>query len=516
MKRFTILSGLGMALFLVSVAYAAIPQLINFQGILKDGSGNPVANGSYSVIFTIYDAPSAGNVLWAETTSVSTTSGLFSVLLGSANPVPDSAFQDTARYLGVKVGADPEMTPRQKLVSVGYAYESAQWTSAAQNLFRLSGNVGIGTNIPLGLLHLKGSNYKLLLESSGNADVVIGRADATRYGNYILADGDPSVGANNRWAIGLRNGDSKLHLYDEVNSSNVMVLQPGGNVGIGTASPAAQLHVHDPINSILGSRLMLTQAAGGSTIFDGLAVIGTPPKGYLWNYENGPLIFGTNDAERLRIDSAGNVGVGIDAPAARLQVGLAGIEGTPPFIAGTQIVAQATNGGNWAHMAIISSSSGQSRLNFGDASNDDQGSVAYNNFNDAMFFITAAAERMRITNTGNVGIGTSAPNSRLQVNGALATAVTAITVNSTLNESHSIVLASTPGVSDVVITLPTAVGIAGRQYTIKKADAAAHTVVVDANGAETIDGAFLYNLTAQNKYVTLVSNGANWFVIANN
>ncbi len=415
MKRLTNFLRLGFFLTLSSVSFASVPQLINFQGILKDGSGNPVADGSYSAIFTIYDDPAAGAVLWAETTSVVTTSGLFSVLLGSTNPVPDSAFKDTSRYLGVKVGADPEMTPRQKLASVGYAYESAQWTSAAQNLFRLNGNVGIGTSNPLGLLHLKGGNHKLLLESSGNADMVIGRADVTRYGNFILADGNPSIGANNRWAIGLRNGDSKLHLYDEVNSSNVMVLEPGGNVGIGTTSPAAQLHVHDPSNTILGSRLALTQAAGSSTIFDGMALICTSPKGYLWNYENGPSIFGTNNVERMRIDSAGNAGIGINTPTARLQVGSVGEEGTPACIAGTHIVAQATNADNWTHMAIISGSIGQARLNFGDGFNDDQGSVAYNNFNDAMFFITAAAERMRITSTGNVGIGTTAPQGALDV-----------------------------------------------------------------------------------------------------
>ncbi|MCI0595962.1 MAG: hypothetical protein L0Z48_05400, partial [candidate division Zixibacteria bacterium] len=258
MKRFKTFLGAGILLILATMVFAAVPQLINFQGVLKDGSGNLVADGSYSVIFTIYDAPAGGSVQWAETTSVTTSSGLFTVLLGSTNPVPDSAFNNPNRYLGVKVGADPEMTPRQQLVSVGYAYESAQWTTAGANLFRLNGNVGIGTNNPLGLMHLKGGNHKLFLESSGNADVVIGRADATRYGNYILADGDPSVGANNRWAIGLRNGDSKLHLYDEVNSSNVMVLEPGGNVGIGTVSPAAQLHVHDPGNTSNGARLTLT------------------------------------------------------------------------------------------------------------------------------------------------------------------------------------------------------------------------------------------------------------------
>jgi hypothetical protein len=59
MKRITILLGAGI-LILSSMVFAAVPQLINFQGILRDGSGNPVTNGSYSVTFTIYDAASGG------------------------------------------------------------------------------------------------------------------------------------------------------------------------------------------------------------------------------------------------------------------------------------------------------------------------------------------------------------------------------------------------------------------------------------------------------------------------
>ena len=132
----------------VATAWAAVPQLINYQGLLKDGSGNPVPNGNYTVVFTIYDALTGGTNLWSETQSVTTNGGSFTVLLGSVSPVPDSAFNDATRYLGIKVGTDPEMTPRQRLSSVGYSYVSSQWASLDTNVYRMKGNVGIGTASP--------------------------------------------------------------------------------------------------------------------------------------------------------------------------------------------------------------------------------------------------------------------------------------------------------------------------------------------------------------------------------
>jgi len=61
------------------------------------------------------------------------------------------------------------------------------------------------------------------------------------------------------------------------------------------------------------------------------------------------------------------------------------------------------------------------------------------------------------------------------------------------------------------ITLPTAVGIAGRMYTIKNSGAG--TVTIDGSGAETIDGAATVALSVQWTSKTVVSTGTNWITI---
>lgn len=101
---------------------AAVPQLISAQGKLTDQQGAPLLSGNYSITFVIYDAPTGGGVKWTETNPlVNVADGQFNVLLGSINSIDDSVFAGVERYLGVRVGEDPEMTPRSRLVSVGYA-----------------------------------------------------------------------------------------------------------------------------------------------------------------------------------------------------------------------------------------------------------------------------------------------------------------------------------------------------------------------------------------------------------
>jgi len=64
-------------LMVVAIARADAPTKINYQGKLTDLNDVPVPNGNYPITFTIYDAPSGGNVKWTETQMVPITNSLW-------------------------------------------------------------------------------------------------------------------------------------------------------------------------------------------------------------------------------------------------------------------------------------------------------------------------------------------------------------------------------------------------------------------------------------------------------
>ena len=125
--RFAIVSAL-LILLLSLAASASVPPMISYQGKLMQPSGAPVPDNTYSIQFAIYDDPASADPahkLWGETNpSVQVKGGLFSVLLGSVINLPPNIFDSPDRWFAVKVGADPEMTPRQKIASVGYAVKA--------------------------------------------------------------------------------------------------------------------------------------------------------------------------------------------------------------------------------------------------------------------------------------------------------------------------------------------------------------------------------------------------------
>jgi hypothetical protein len=129
-KRLLTLGFLFLIFCFYSSSNADVPQMINYQGKITTPAG-ALIDTTVQMIFTIYDDSTSGNTLWVDTlSSVAVDKGIFSVLLGSGNPIPDSVFNGDVRYLGIKVGGDPEMTPRKVIASVAYALHSAFADSA--------------------------------------------------------------------------------------------------------------------------------------------------------------------------------------------------------------------------------------------------------------------------------------------------------------------------------------------------------------------------------------------------
>jgi hypothetical protein len=146
-------------LFLSSSSALAAPQInnqINYQARLMDSSGFPVADGNYSIIFSLYDASTAGNRLWTAAgtlgaptaITVNVQNGLFTVLLGDTgqNTLDTVNWNSDQLYLGVTINADAEMSPRKRFASAPSAFNARQLqgmyasstASGGQTLFTLN------------------------------------------------------------------------------------------------------------------------------------------------------------------------------------------------------------------------------------------------------------------------------------------------------------------------------------------------------------------------------------------
>jgi hypothetical protein len=92
-------------------------------------------------------------------------------------------------------------------------------------------------------------------------------------------------------------------------------------------------------------------------------------------------------------------------------------------------------------------------------------------------------------------------------------AYTSISTNTTLDATQNVVDVDVTSAS-VAITLPTAVGINGREYVIRKLDSSANTVTITPNGSETVNGSSDIVLDEQYESTIIYSDGANWIQLA--
>lgn len=204
-------------LFYSTVFSQSIPQRMNYQGVLKDGSGIILPDGSYSLTFKLYNNSTGGAALWSETQSVNLQSGIFSTQLGSITPI---TLPFTERYyLGVSVGAGSELAPRIPLSSVPYSFMSLNVPDSSLSAIKISnGQVvkslnGLKDNINL----VAGSNVtitpngnNLNISSTGGGSGGISGSGSV---NYVpMFSGSTAIG-------------------------NSVIYQLNGNIGIGTTNP---------------------------------------------------------------------------------------------------------------------------------------------------------------------------------------------------------------------------------------------------------------------------------------
>ncbi len=109
---------------------AQIPRTLSYQGMLIDGTGSPKPDSTYTFTFRLFDSESGGSPVWTDIKDLSVEQGLFYTVLGDPTPFADSLRFDQPYWLGIKVGDEPELSPRISLTGVGYSFYSLRSDTA--------------------------------------------------------------------------------------------------------------------------------------------------------------------------------------------------------------------------------------------------------------------------------------------------------------------------------------------------------------------------------------------------
>lgn len=276
----------------------------------------------------------------------------------------------------------------------GHAWFQAQrtdGTSAAANITfaEAGGNVGVGTTTPTFKLVAANNSFDGAWMGSSGTYSLVGLG-----GYFSSSAGSAQIGyERTTGAFVFGNGTRDV-------PTEMMRITPAGLVGIGTTTPARKLDVAGG-----GRFLQDTAATTGAVVLrqnSGDTVGGfiqwvnnnnSSEKGWMVVDTSSNMIFAPNSAEAVRFTSAGRVGIGTSSPAQKLHVASGSA-----FIDGNTYVS--TGAGYWL--------TGSGSFATG---------IATAAAGGALTLYTSATERIRVTSTGNVGIGTTSPSVPLEVAG---------------------------------------------------------------------------------------------------
>jgi hypothetical protein len=278
-------------------------------------------------------------------------------------------------------------------------------TGTTQGLFwdASTERLGIGTTSPSDRLSVDGN---VSITTGGNTNLDI------NHGNVGMIEfTDTSISAPNQFSI--------QHNYAQDNDFRIsrfvggqdFVIDSSGNVGIGTDSPSTKLQVFTDT----GRDFKVDQSVANRTILsNSYRMVVKAGSGYDLDLDtgsaNGKITFQNNGSEVARFDNAGRLGIGTSSPQGNLNIVRTSSGATRSDFAQELVLEHPFNVG----LSILGA---DGRVAFGDSADNDAGLIRYAHGNDTMLFSTAGTEAFRIDSSQRVGIGTTSPNERLQVDG---------------------------------------------------------------------------------------------------
>jgi hypothetical protein len=267
-----------------------------------------VADGDYTMAFSLYNVDVGGSALWSETKTVSVVGGLFATHLGDATPLSQNQLNGQGLWLGVKVGADAEAAPRIPILPVAYAFSlvpGASIKNASSSSIVNVSNIGTGA----------GANGVLAITTSttNGASAVRGQAGSSGYNpaNIVGVTGESSTGYG---VFGV--SSSSIGVYGFSNNhygvyGAGMGAQPGvfgGNWGSGYGA-----HFYKPSGTAI-------YAQGSVTVTENLKVNGTVSGANT----SLPIAYGYINSTGAKMSGSANVSSTWDATNSRYSITISG------------------------------------------------------------------------------------------------------------------------------------------------------------------------------------------------